>query len=88
MGDDWIAISLAQTPVHETSLLERHPPFARLARPVCIKLLHQSGSQLLPDLGKILPQVVCNVNQPNGLQDETICVKLYSPESALLAAAA
>lgn len=47
----------AQAPVHEASLLERHPPLAGLARSICIELLYQSRSKLLADLGKILSQV-------------------------------
>jgi hypothetical protein len=47
--------SITQTPVHESPLLERHPPFAGLSSSVSIQTLHKAGSQLLSDLREVLP---------------------------------
>ena len=47
-----------ETPVHESSFLERHPPFARFFSPICIKLLYESCSQLLSSLNETLAKVV------------------------------
>lgn len=49
----------AQTPVHETSFLERHPPFTRFARPISVQFLNEPRSEFLADLYQILAKVVC-----------------------------
>ena len=48
----------AQAPVHETPLLESHPPFTRLARAIRVKSFNQARSKLLTDLNQVLSQVV------------------------------
>jgi hypothetical protein len=53
------ALLIPQTPVHEPSLLECHPPFARLACPIGIQPLDQPRRKLLPHLRQILSQIIC-----------------------------
>lgn len=57
------ARSLAQAPVHETPLLEGHPPLAWLACPVSVEPLDQPRSQLLTDLSQVLAKIVCIIER-------------------------
>ena len=52
-GDD-----LGHTALHESPLCETHPPFARLASPICIEPFNQTRGQFLANLCKILSEVV------------------------------
>ena len=49
---------VAETSIHEPSLREASPPFARLARPICVELLHESCCYLLTRLDQVLSQSV------------------------------
>jgi hypothetical protein len=48
----------AQAPVHEASLLERHPPLARFARSISVQFFNEPRSEFLADLYQILAKVV------------------------------
>ena len=47
----------AQAPVHETPLLERHPPLAGLTRAIRVELLHESQGEFLPRLGEVTTEI-------------------------------
>jgi len=51
--------SSAQAPIHEASLLERHPPLAWFARSIRVQFLDEPSSEFLADLHQILAKVVC-----------------------------
>ncbi len=57
----WFAYHIqlrAQTPVHETSFLERHPPLAGFTRSIGVQFLHESSGEFLANLYQILTKVI------------------------------
>lgn len=71
----------AQAPAHEAPFLERHPPFARLARAICVQSLDEARCKFLPHLRQVLPQVIYGQGVNFGLP----IVNHYIPASARLA---
>ena len=49
---------VAECSIHEPSLREARPPFARLASPIRVEPLHESCGCLLTRLDQVLPQGV------------------------------
>lgn len=45
--------SRRETTVHETPLLESHPPLVRFVGAICIQAFYETSSQLLADLGQV-----------------------------------
>ena len=47
-----------EAPVHEASLLKRHPPLARFTRSIGVQFLDESRSEFLAHLYQILAKVI------------------------------
>ena len=60
------SLLVAETPVHEPSLREAGPPFARLARPIRVELLHESCGYLLTRLDQVLSQSIYVAGRGDG----------------------
>jgi hypothetical protein len=73
---------IAQAPVHESSLLEGHPPFARLARSISIQSFDHPRRELLPHLGQILAQEFCiQTVSIRGNERHSNAAHLHQPDS-------